>query len=354
MDADKTYIIMLWRCLQIFNYNEATEIREIAKRTLLRIKEKEKYDSMIDLKSKKPDESVYYFSAKSSNENVVRLLDEGMIVDAMGNPDVYIKRGTIQSFYDNLPDDYIGTVNIGHKEYATDPFPVGIWTKKDLYVVDIGDNRKALDVNLNLDYESRDIKELQRTDVPVGVSVKMSYSIDGKSSEEYGIPVIDSINVIDYAIVGEAGNVRSSNVKLNGGKEVAKTKENSFFENLFGKTVDTKQEKKELNVSDDKGTKENELDAAADEMIKNIKELAAESEEKDEKIKELEAKVKELEAENKSNEQKIDKFITRLECACKNTAERYHKEMSDFGENINKENKIPAYAEQSADGIGDL
>ncbi|MGH2183087.1 hypothetical protein ACQ10C_16010, partial [Enterococcus faecalis] len=73
----------------------------------------------------------------------------------------YIKRGTIKEFYESLEDDYIGYINIVHINFATLPIFVGQWTKNDLRLVDIGENRQALEVNMKIDESLSVIQDLQ-------------------------------------------------------------------------------------------------------------------------------------------------------------------------------------------------
>lgn len=92
----------------------------------------------------------------------VRLLDEGTVLYGDGSIRSYIKRGTIKEFYDSLEDDYIGYINIGHINFATLPIFVGQWTKNDLRLVDIGENRQALEVNMKIDESLSVIQDLQK------------------------------------------------------------------------------------------------------------------------------------------------------------------------------------------------
>lgn len=150
----------------------------------------------------------------------VRLLDEGVVVDGGGNPLFYIKKGTLSKYYENLPDDFVGTINLGHMDFATFPFILGEWTKKDLHLVDIGEGRQALDVDLRFDERSILVKELRRLDYTIGVSSEFTYHEDKELTEKYGLQILDSLFIDAFGIVGEAGNVNSSNIRLKGGENM--------------------------------------------------------------------------------------------------------------------------------------
>lgn len=165
------------------------------------------------LKKKEYDENI---QLSASNEQWVRLLDEGMVVDAIGRPLFYIRKHTLRTFYDALPDDYVGSINLGHMDFATFPVLLGQWTKKDLRLVDIGDDREALDVNLRLNEDLSIVKDLRKMNYTLGVSAEFGFHIDEKATKEYGIEVLDAVNIRDFAIVGDAGNVNSSGIQLKG------------------------------------------------------------------------------------------------------------------------------------------
>lgn len=179
-------------------------IDEREKRTIYRKLKKKEFDEILTL------------SVDSGIK--VRLLDEGTVVDAYGSPLFYIKKGVLKAFYDGLSEDYVGSINIGHTDLATFPERiVGTWKKSDLSLVDIGDGRQGLDVELKLMDEHPLVKALKQLPFSLGVSAEFGYHIDEAASENYGLEILDGVNIYDFAIVGEAGNVNSSGIQLKGG-----------------------------------------------------------------------------------------------------------------------------------------
>ena len=260
------------------------------KRTIYRKIAKKNYDKEITL-------------SVSDTGQRVRLLDEGMVVDAAGSPLFYIQKGTLSSYYNSLADDYVGSINIGHMDFATFPFILGVWTKKDLHLVEIGDGRQALDVDLRLDYDNYLVKTLQASPYDVGVSAEFTFHVNEEASKRQGIEILDAIFIRDFAIVGECGNVNSSGINLKGGAAVS-----------FKVTDIVEAVEKELKNED--ATFESIKDAIAnldvEETAEEIKDEAVEEvEETEEVIKEVveteeTEEVKEAEVEETEEEEKID------------------------------------------------
>lgn len=184
-------------------------IDERNKRTVRRKIAKKKYDEIITL------------SVGEATFQRVRLLDEGAVVMADGQIDFYIAKGTLEKYLNALPDDYEGTINMGHIPFAELPIGViGTWHKSDLHLVDIGDGRKGLDVDLRLTEGHPFVTALKMAPYTVGVSAEFAYHVDEDATKELGVEIIDDIFIKDFAVVGEAGNVGSSDIQLKGGTKV--------------------------------------------------------------------------------------------------------------------------------------
>lgn len=229
-------------------------IKDRDARTKSRKKAKDKFDKMINF-SIAPLENKKCTLALERSEGYVRLLDEGSIITASNDLDLYIKKGairkyvngqntklTMRSIYGDIAEEYFktpdeplnidnkyeGTINIGHHDFATFPFIVGTWTQDDLKVVNNGDGRKGLDVDLKLNPLHPLVQALEIQGIPVGVSVEMYLHVDEKATDELAeekniyAPVVDEIFISDFAIVGECGNVGSSDSVILQGVKMAK------------------------------------------------------------------------------------------------------------------------------------
>lgn len=244
-------------------------------RTVYRKLRKKEYDDLIKL------------SVDAGSEDV-RLLDEGMVVDAYGNPLFYIMKGTLEKYLDALPDDYIGSINLGHMDFATFPILLGKWTKDNFTLVDIGDGRKGLNVRLDLDDENFIVKELKRADYDLGVSAEFGFHVNEQFTEEYGIEILDDIFISNFAIVGEAGNVNSSGIRLKGEtkmvdvKELTAALEGSEKPDLaeINKKLDALLEKETEEVKEEavEETVEEAVEEAQEEPAEEVKEETVEEE----------------------------------------------------------------------------
>ena len=212
-------------------------IEERDERTERRKKYKRKVDRMFNLSYKDEETIKLTASVKKLSDSKIRLLDEGAIV---GDDyiDFIIKKGTLEKFVDgrneylpNLTEDFVGSVNLGHMDFATFPFIIGEWKKADLSLVDIDeDGRKGIDVALHLDSDSVFVQELQRQPYDIGISSEFYYHVDWESTEDVGYLVVDEVYIFAYGLVGECGNVNSSGLELKGESNMAEYTKNLAIE----------------------------------------------------------------------------------------------------------------------------
>lgn len=259
-------------------------IEERDERTERRKKYKRKVDRMFNLSFKDEKTIKLTASVKKLSDSKIRLLDEGAIV---GDDyiDFIIKKGTLEKFLNgqneylpNLTDDFIGSVNLGHMDFATFPFIIGEWKKSDLSLVDIDeDGRKGIDVALHLDEESVFVQELQRQPYDIGISSEFDYHVDWEATDDVGYLVVDEVYIFAYGLVGECGNVNSSGLELKG--------ESNMSEEIKTLAEDVKEE-----VFDDAEVKD-ETEEAVEEMEEEVSEEPTEelSEEPEEEVIELSA-----------------------------------------------------------------
>lgn len=281
-------------------------IEERDERTERRKKYKRKVDRMFNLSFKDEKTIKLTASVKKLSDSKIRLLDEGAIV---GDDyiDFIIKKGTLEKFLNgqneylpNLTDDFIGSVNLGHMDFATFPFIIGEWKKSDLSLVDIDeDGRKGIDVALHLDEESVFVQELQRQPYDIGISSEFYYHVDWEATNDVGYLVVDEVYIFAYGLVGECGNVNSSGLELKG--------ESNMSEEIKTLAEDVKEE-----VFDDAEVKD-ETEEAVEEMEAEVSEEPTEelSEEPEEEVIELSADDDEgdemsEEVESEEDEEEVD------------------------------------------------
>lgn len=291
-------------------------IDERDERTKRRKKDKAEWDSEIDL-SLKQDKKMLSVT-KELSTSTIRLLDEGAIVGD-GFLDFFIKRGTLEKYLngeneylDNLPEDFIGSVNLGHFDFATFPFIIGDFTKDDLSLVDIGDNRQGLDVKLNLDDESVFVKELARQPYDIAISSEFYYHADEEASEEYGFLVIDEVLITAYALVGEPGNVNSDGLEL-GGQEMNDEKMTEVLDEQIEEIAEEEKAEETIEATEEEVIEEvaeeveDEVEAVDEVEESEVEETIEEDSEEDKAEENLESVAEAFEELQKENEELKEK-----------------------------------------------
>lgn len=341
-------------------------IQQRDERTEERKEAKKIWDQVITL-SKKAENGKTFLSPKKLSGKTVRLLDEGTVVTASGQPDFYIKKGTIQKYFDgknesleNIDDDYKGTINLGHIDIAT--FPVGLigtWKKSDLTVTDNGEGRQGLDVDLHLNDENPLVKSLEVLPMDVGVSVEMLVHWDREASDKYGIAIADEICIYDFAVVGECGNVGSSETlslkgvnmenkaetlleKAENEEEVIKAK--IMEEEETEETAEEAEETEETVEGIGEDGEEGEGEESGEEVLSALEEMKN-------KMTELEAKTDALKKDNN----RLKKKLKAKEEKDKEVSGKL-KEMSisvGLTKKEKKEKVVPARYSADMDGIGE-
>lgn len=225
-------------------------IKKRNERTKSRKEFKKKVDKIYNLSYKDDEKMILSADAVISladggeQDPVVRLLDEGAVV---GDESVrfIIKKGTLAKFMGgnnevlpNIDPSETYTVNLGHMDFATFPILLGEWKKSDLTLVDIGDERKGVDVAVHLYSENPLVQQLKRQPYDVGVSAEFNYHVDWETTFDIGILTIDEVYIFAYGIVGECGNVNSSGLELKG-ETMAK---NAIDQAIEAEILDTEEE----------------------------------------------------------------------------------------------------------------
>lgn len=176
-------------------------------------------------------------------ENWVRLLDEGVVVEGDSTPYAVIGKGVIKKWFDELPKDFEGYINKDH----ISGIDLGKFKKSDLRIVELGDDRYGVDVNVKLDHELYATKDLLRSMNRKAISSEFYYDADEyvKASVATGdtsfpdwflIPKISAISLVGYAVVDNPKNANSYDEDL--------LKKASAEEE--GETTMTEEEKKRL------------------------------------------------------------------------------------------------------------
>ena len=189
-------------------------IEERDENNIKRQKFKKKFDDSINL----------------SAENEYRLLDEGVVVSGEDTVRFIIAKGTMEKFYNgdnkylpNIDDEYKGFINLGHDDFYANPIClIGEWSKKDLELVDIGGERKGLNVDVKL-YDWHPYTQIiHNLPYTIGLSAEFYGHIDFEKSDTIGEIVYDEICITDFAVVGYGANITSNGINLTEGENMKK------------------------------------------------------------------------------------------------------------------------------------
>lgn len=265
------------------------------------------YDNAITLSS--VDKEKHYVSVNLSSGYVenkpTRLIDEGAITYEGGNDiRLYIKKGAVQAFYDSLSSDYVGYINLAHIDIASLPLNLGTWTKDDLTVVDIGDGRKGLDVNVKLNRELHIVQDLLKQEIPLSISAELRGTIDFESSFKFNAPFYNEIEIAGFSVVANPANVNSTGENLNSKGD----SEMNLWEKILKLSSENKEEKKNEALEN----KEEEKEEKEPSKEENTLESKEEGTENEEEAKKGEETLETVEM-SKDDMEKINKFMDAFE-----------------------------------------
>lgn len=303
------------------------------------------YDNAITLSS--VDKENHYVSVNLSSGYVenkpTRLIDEGAITYEGGNDiRLYIKKGAVQAFYDSLSSDYVGYINLAHIDITSLPLNLGTWTKDDLTVVDIGDGRKGLDVNVKLNRELHIVQDLLKQEIPLSISAELRGTLDFESSFKFNAPFYNEIEIAGFSVVANPANVNSTGENLN-------SKGDSEM-NLWEKILKLSSENKEENKNEALENKEEEKEEKEPSKEENTLESKEEGTENEE-AKKGEETLETVEM-SKDDMEKINKFMDAFE-ALSAKVEALEKENAELKEKLKSSKKEKTEFEKKAESTLD-
>lgn len=336
------------------------------------------YDNAITLSS--VDKENHYVSVNLSSGYVenkpTRLIDEGAITYEGGDDiRLYIKKGAVQAFYDSLSSDYVGYINLAHIDITSLPLNLGTWTKDDLTVVDIGDGRKGLDVNVKLNRELHIVQDLLKQEIPLSISAELRGTLDFESSFKFNAPFYNEIEIAGFSVVANPANVNSTGENLNSkgdsemnlwekilklSSENKEEKKNEALENKEEEKEEKEPSKEEKTPeSKEEGTENKEEAKKGEETLETV-EMSKDDMEKINKFMDafeaLSAKVEALETENAELKQKLEsskKEKTEFEKKAESTLDRLSSLISgQANDKEKKEEKLASTSKVSGDMWG--
>lgn len=301
------------------------------------------YDNAITLSS--VDKENHYVSVSLSSGYVenkpTRLIDEGAITYEGGDDiRLYIKKGAVQAFYDSLSSDYVGYINLAHIDITSLPLNLGTWTKDDLTVVDIGDGRKGLDVNVKLNRELHIVQDLLKQEIPLSISAELRGTLDFESSFKFNAPFYNEIEIAGFSVVANPANVNSTGENLNSKGD----SEMNLWEKILKLSSENKEEKKNEALEN----KEEEKEPSKEEKAPESKTDEAENEEEAKKSEETLETVE----MSKDDMEKINKFMDAFE-ALSAKVEALEQENAELKEKLKNSKKEKTEFEKKAESTLD-
>ena len=297
------------------------------------------YDNAISLSS--VDKENHYVSVNLSSGYVenkpTRLIDEGAITYEGGDDiRLYIKKGAVQAFYDSLSSDYVGYINLAHIDITSLPLNLGTWTKDDLTVVDIGDGRKGLDVNVKLNRELHIVQDLLKQEIPLSISAELRGTLDFESSFKFNAPFYNEIEIAGFSVVANPANVNSTGENLNSKGD----SEMNLWEKILKLSSENKEEKKNEALENKEEEKEEKEPESKEEGTEN-KEEAKKGEETLETVE-----------MSKDDMEKINKFMDAFE-ALSAKVEALEQENAELKEKLKSSKKEKTEFEKKAESTLD-
>lgn len=304
------------------------------------------YDNAITLSS--VDKENHYVSVNLSSGYVenkpTRLIDEGAITYEDGDDiRLYIKKGAVQAFYDSLSSDYVGYINLAHIDITSLPLNLGTWTKDDLTVVDIGDGRKGLDVNVKLNRELHIVQDLLKQEIPLSISAELRGTLDLESSFKFNAPFYNEIEIAGFSVVANPANVNSTGENLNSKGD----SEMNLWEKILKLSSENKEEKKNEALENKEEEKE-EKEPSKEEKAPESKTDEAENEEEAKKSEETLETVE----MSKDDMEKINKFMDAFE-ALSAKVEALEQENAELKEKLKNSKKEKTEFEKKAESTLD-
>lgn len=304
------------------------------------------YDNAITLSS--VDKENHYVSVNLSSGYVenkpTRLIDEGAITYEGGDDiRLYIKKGAVQAFYDSLSSDYVGYINLAHIDITSLPLNLGTWTKDDLTVVDIGDGRKGLDVNVKLNRELHIVQDLLKQEIPLSISAELRGTLDFESSFKFNAPFYNEIEIAGFSVVANPANVNSTGENLNSKGD----SEMNLWEKILKLSSENKEEKKNEALENKEEEKE-EKESSKEEKAPESKEEGTENKEEAKKGEETLETVE----MSKDDMEKINKFMDAFE-ALSAKVEALETENAELKEKLKSSKKEKTEFEKKAESTLD-
>lgn len=296
-------------------------------------------------------------------QGYMTLFSEGAFLYGDGSIRMYVAKGTIQKWYDSIPDDFQGYVTTGHTDLNSTPVREGYFDKKDLKIVYDDSGRADLLVKPVINTKLSKVRDLIIQNEPFSISAEVytyQKTLDEYDMEDYvklveynqskggseDIYITDKIELLGFSFVGNPGNAKSGGYEpslLLRNEEERLEKEN-LLDRLLAQLSKEEpkqpvEETEEVTVEEEiteeePKDKETEIVDLATKRIEELEKENAELKEENAKLSEFK-KQKELEeTETNTKLAKLEKLLTKAGATVeepKAKTEKEDKPKSIFG-----------------------
>lgn len=301
-------------------------------------------DNQVNLSSEDTNVNKLSVERVDNNKGYMTLLSEGSVLYKDRTIRMYITKGTLEKFYNNLDDSYEGYVTTGH--LSTDSFPIrqGYFKKEDLLLVKDSNGRYDLLVKPHLNLELSSMKDLLIQDEPFAISSEFlsseveltdemlnEYSKLAKYNMDLGgepyFPIVDEVNILGFSFVANPGNAKSggyepSMLKRNEEERLTnKEKLDEILEKLSQKPqsdeeVTKKEDKTEVTETSEVVESEKVEEKQEDKKVAELSEVLSKATSTIEALtkenEELKAKLSTYMSNEKDTEERVDKLMSML------------------------------------------
>ena len=304
-------------------------------------------DNSVSLSKEEVNEEHFSVENKATeaDKGYMTLLSEGSVLCKDNTIRLFIQKGALSRWYNNLDDSFEGYVTTGHVNTDTYPIREGLFRKADMKLVTDENGRSDILVKPQINMQLSTIKDLITQDEPFAISSEFRWECKEEPNiEEYSklvqynieqggsayVPFADTVDIKGFSFVANPGNAKSGGYSpelLVRNEEERLNKQellNKVLEHLSKEAGEAVEEVVEEKEAPKEEVKAEEVEAPKEAKKEEVEDKTAEALEKaTEAIEKLQARVEELEKDNaekdaelskfKANEQVVEEQFSKLE-----------------------------------------
>ena len=289
-------------------------------------------DNSVSLSKEEVNEEHFSVENKATeaDKGYMTLLSEGSVLCKDNTIRLFIKKGALSKWYNDLDDSFEGYVTTGHVNTDTYPIREGLFRKADMKLVTDEKGRSDILVKPQINMQLSSVKDLITQGEPFAISSEFLWECKEEPDiEEYSklvqynveqggsayVPFADTVDIKGFSFVANPGNAKSGGYSPE--LLVRNEEERLNKQELLNKVLEHLSKEANVDVEDVKDEKEKEAEAPKDEEVEapkdekeaTVDDKTAEALEKaTEAIEKLQAEVEQLKADNAKKDEELSKF----------------------------------------------